>query len=56
MKFTLNSLLVKLDCSVCIFLTQLYDGKDMYRIYYIKNNYTFRHFTLAIFMLRNEKT
>jgi len=25
-------------------LTQLYDGRDMYRIYYIKNNYMFRHF------------
>ena len=28
---------------------------DMYRIYYIKNNYMFRHITLAIFRLRNEK-
>jgi len=27
----------------------------MYRIYYIKNNYMFRHFTLAIFRLRNDK-
>jgi len=27
----------------------------MYRIYYIKSNYMFRHFTLAIFRLRNEK-
>ena len=27
----------------------------MYRIYYIKNNYMFRHFILAIFRLRNEK-
>ena len=35
---------------------QLYDGRDMYRIYYIKNNYMFRHFTLAIFRLRNKKT
>jgi len=35
-------------------LTQLYDGRDMYRIYYIKNN-MFRHFTMAIFRLRNEK-
>jgi len=26
----------------------------MYRMYYIKNNYMFRHFTLAIFCLRNE--
>jgi len=33
----------KLDWSVCTCLTQLYDGGDMYRIYYIKNNYTFRH-------------
>ena len=24
-------------------LTQLYDGRDMYRIYYIKNSYMFRH-------------
>ena len=36
-------------------LTQLYYGRDMYRMYYIKNNYMFRHFTLAIFRLRNEK-
>ena len=35
--------------------TQLYDGRDMYRIYYIKNNYMFRDFTLAILRLRNEK-
>ena len=27
---------------------------DMYKVYYIKNNYMFRHFTLAIFRLRNE--
>ena len=27
----------------------------MYRIYCIKSNYMFRHFTLAIFSLRNEK-
>jgi len=27
----------------------------MYRIYYIKNNYMFRHFTLVIFRLINEK-
>jgi len=45
-----------LDWRVCFCLTQIYDGKDMYRIYYIKNNYMFRHFTLAIFRLRNEKT
>jgi len=36
-------------------LTQLYDGRDMYRVYYIKNNYIFRHFSLAIFRLINEK-
>ena len=35
-------------------LTQLYDGTDMHRIYYIKNNYMFRHFTLAIFRLINK--
>ena len=27
----------------------------MHRIYYVKNNYMFRHFTLAIFRLRKEK-
>jgi len=47
--------LIKLDWSVCTCLTQLYDGRDMYIIYYIKNNYMFRHFSLAIFRLRNEK-
>ena len=36
-------------------LTQLYDGRDMYKIYYAKNNYMFRHFALSIFRLRNEK-
>ena len=35
--------------------TTLFDGRYMYRIYYIKNNYMFRHLTLAIFRLRNEK-
>ena len=29
--------------------------RDMYRMYYIKNKYMFRHFTLAIFRVRNEK-
>jgi hypothetical protein len=29
-----------LQCMYC--LTQLYDGTDMFRIYYIKNNYVFR--------------
>ena len=32
-------------------LTQLYDGRDMCRIYYIKIDYMFRYFTLAIFSL-----
>jgi len=45
----------KLDWSVCTCLTQLYDGRDMYRIYYIKNSFVFRHLTMAIFRLRNEK-
>ena len=31
----------------CRFITQLYDGRDMYIIYYIKHNYMFRHFSLA---------
>ena len=30
---------IKLDWSVCTCLTQLYDGREMYRIYYIKNKY-----------------
>ena len=47
--------IIKLEWSVCICLTQLYDDRDMYRIYYIKKNYMFRHFTFAIFRLRNEK-
>ena len=48
--------IIKLDWSVFTCLTQLHDGRYMYRIYYIKNSYMFRHFTLAIFRLRNEKT
>jgi len=36
--------IIKLDWSVCACLTQLYDGRDMYTIYYIRNNYMFRHF------------
>ena len=47
--------IIKLDWSACTCLTQPYDGRDLYRIYYIKNNYMFRHFTLVIFRLRNEK-
>jgi len=39
---------VKLDWSVYTYLTQLYDGRDMYIIYYIKNNYMFRSFTMVI--------
>jgi len=46
----------KLDWSVYTCLTQLYDGRDMYVIYYIKNNYMFQPFSLAIFGLINEKT
>ena len=47
--------IIKLDWSVCTSLTQLYDGRDMYIIYYIKNKYMFRHFSLAIIRLINEK-
>ena len=47
--------IIKLDWGVCTVLTQLYDGADMYRIYYIQNNYMFRPFTLVIIMLRNEE-
>jgi len=46
----------KLDWIVNTCLTQLYDGRDMYIIYYIKNNYMFRPFSLAIFRLINEET
>ena len=35
--------------------TTLFVGRDMYRIYYIKNNYMFRHLTMSNFRLRNEK-
>jgi len=52
----LRGFIVELHCSVCTCLTQLYDGREIYIIYYIKNNYMFRHFSLAIFRLRNEKT
>ena len=45
---------IVLDWSVCTCLTQLYDSRDMYGIYYIKNNYKFRHFTLAIFRSNTE--
>ena len=43
--------------SECTYLsnTTLFDGRDVYRIYYIKNNYKFRHLTLDIFGLRNKK-
>jgi len=44
----------KLDWNVYTCLTQLCDGRDMYIIYYI-NYYMFRHFSLAIFRLINEK-
>ena len=47
--------IIKLDWGVRTSLTELYDGRDMYRIYYLKNNYMFRHLTLAIFRLINEK-
>ena len=45
----------ELDCGVYTCLTQMYDGRDTYRIYYVKNNYMFRPFSLAIFRLINEK-
>ena len=32
----------------------LFDGRDMYRIYYTEN-YMFRHLKMAIFRLRNKK-
>ena len=51
-----GNIMLELDWSVCTCLTQLCDGRYMYRIYYLKNNYMFRHLTLAIFRLRNEKT
>ena len=45
-----------LDWSAYTCLTQLYAGRDMYIIYYIKNNYMFRYFLFAIFRLINKKT
>ena len=39
-----------------LFNTTLFDGRDMYRIYYIENNYMLWHLTVDIFRLRNEKT
>jgi len=45
--------LIKLYWSVCICVAQLYGGRVMYRIYYIKNSYMFRPFTSVIFRLRN---
>ena len=41
----------------CMYLsnTNLFDGRDMYRIYYIKNNYMFWHVTTVIFWLRHER-
>ena len=32
-----------------------FDSRDTYSIYYIKNNYMFRHLTMDILRLRNEK-
>ena len=49
------SLVGELDRNAHTCLTQLYDGRDTYIIYYLKNNYMFRHFSLAIFRLINEK-
>ena len=42
--------IVKLNCSLCICLTQLYAGRDMYRIYYIKTP-TCGWFLVAVFTL-----
>jgi len=39
--------IIKLDWCVCTCLTQLYDGRYIFIIYYINNNYMFRHFTSA---------
>ena len=41
-----------IDWIVCACLTQLYDFRDMYRIYYVKNSQMFRRLTVAIFRLR----
>ena len=38
--------IIRLDWNVCTCLKQLYDGRDMYRIYYIKNNYMFLYISL----------
>ena len=44
---------VKLIRMECMYLSNrtLFDGRDMCRIYYIENNYMFRHLTMAIFRL-----
>jgi len=52
----MNRLLSKLDWSVCTCLTQLYLMVEIcIEIYYIKNNYMFRHLTSALLRLRNKK-
>ena len=35
--------------------TTLFDGRDMYRIYYVKKNFMFWPLTMAIFRLRELK-
>jgi len=35
--------------------TNLFDGRGIYIIYYMRYNYMFRHLTMTIFRLRNEK-
>ena len=46
---------IELDWSIYTCLTQLYDDRNIYIIYYIKNTYTFRPSLLAIFRLINKK-
>ena len=50
----LNFIYCRLEC-MYLSNTALFGGRYMFRIYYIKNNYMFRHLTLAIFSLRNGK-
>ena len=40
---------------MCLSNTTLFDGKDTYRIYYTESNYMFRHLTMAVCRLKNEK-
>jgi len=52
---TLHLLGYKLDWNVYTCLKQLYDGRNMYIIYYLKNSCMFRHFSFINLKMANEK-